>query len=251
MRAEVEKIVADASNPEVAGTVISAFIEIEEAFFLGRWKAAGLDAGHFVEAVRRFLELKLLGATADIGKPLSPMNEVWMQKISNCQGDEGLRLHIPRALLCIYGIRNKRGIGHISRISANRMDATYILASCKWILSEIVRASSNLGIAESSEIVSRLSERYIEGFWKNGATERILIPGLSLKQQILFYCLNKIDCDVASIVRVTEKDSGYVRRLLKTLHAERFLEFDQESSVVVLTPLGVKQAEQIALENRM
>ena len=53
----------------------------------------------------------------------------------------------------IYNIRNKRGVGHISGISPNKMDATYILYSCKWVLAELVRQNTGVSTSAAQSIV--------------------------------------------------------------------------------------------------
>jgi hypothetical protein len=85
-----------------------------------------------------------------------------VRRLENATGSEAYRLHIPRALFTIYGLRNKRGVGHLGLVSPNYLDATLIVATCKWVLGEILRAESTLTFDETAAIVdATLSGRFL------------------------------------------------------------------------------------------
>ena len=139
---QINTILEKASDKKLAEHIINSFKEVERNYHLKSWKTSSLDAGHFVEAVRRLIELKLFGQYTPINKPLPNFNDKCLNSYLNKQGEESYRIHIPRLLFTIYGIRNKRGIGHISNIKPNKIDSTLILSSCKWVLAEIIRPVS-------------------------------------------------------------------------------------------------------------
>src|SRR5438046_407108 len=122
----IRDIIAAVSNDTLAAAIINSYVELETNHFIQAWKTSELDAGHFVEAVRRFVELKLFGRYPAIGATLSPLNDVALKRYESAAGDEAYRLHIPRVLFAMYGIRNKRGVGHLSMIKPNRIDASLI-----------------------------------------------------------------------------------------------------------------------------
>ena len=64
---------------------------------------------------------------------------------------EEYRIIIPRVLYSMYCIRNKRGMIHINNINPNRVDALYLINSSKWILSEIIRLTSNIDFEIATE----------------------------------------------------------------------------------------------------
>ncbi len=45
----------------IADAIVKAYQEIEQNYVLRKWKPSELDAGHFVEAVRRAIDLELTG----------------------------------------------------------------------------------------------------------------------------------------------------------------------------------------------
>src|SRR5688572_15929335 len=130
----VEVILKGKFPADVVDAVLAAYKEIESNFALRKWKASELDAGHFVEAARRIVDHALTGSHIPIGKKLADFSDAELKRYEQQVGDESYRMLIPRILKSVYNIRNKRGIGHLGSISANEMDATYIMYSAKWVL---------------------------------------------------------------------------------------------------------------------
>lgn len=127
----VDAILKSRYPNDVVRVIIDAYREIEGNYILGKWKASELDAGHFVEGVRRALESELFGSFTPIGVDMPKFHDGELKKYEQATGDESFRILIPRALKAVFNIRNKRGVGHVGAISPNEMDATYILYTAK------------------------------------------------------------------------------------------------------------------------
>ena len=139
--------------------LLSAQKEIEGNYLHRKWKASELDAGHFVEAARRIIEHRLFGTYTPIGKDLPTFNDRLLQQYEQASGDQSYRILIPRVLRAIYGIRNKRGVGHLGLISPNEMDATLILYNVKWVIAEILRLESGLAVSDIQKVIEHVIER--------------------------------------------------------------------------------------------
>jgi hypothetical protein len=248
MENKVKSILKHASDNALANLIVGTFQEVEKNFYLGSWKSSELDAGHFVEAVRRFIEFKLFGKYTALNKSLSLFNDTTIQSYMNASGDDSYRIHIPRVLLGIYGIRNKRGVGHLSLISPNYQDASLILSSIKWVLAELLRLNSNVSIDDTIALVDQIVERNVEGLWEHGTITRILVEGLSIKEQILFLLFNSNvnnDEELRSIIEY--KNQNYFKKILRDFHTDRFIEY-LPSGECILTPKGAKVAEMVTLK---
>lgn len=242
---QVKDIIKQASDEKLAEHIIETFKEVEKNFHLKSWKTSSLDAGHFVEAIRRFIELKLFGQYTPINKPLPNFNDKCLSGYLNKQGEDSYRIHIPRLLFTIYGIRNKRGIGHISSIKPNKIDASLILSSCKWVLAEIIRLNSNLSIEETEILIDEIIERNVEGIWEVGETIRILEDGLTLKDKILYLLYNKKSLKDTDIQSITEYSNlTYLKKTLREFHKKRLIEY-KEDGECILSPKGAIEAEKI------
>ena len=128
---------------EIAQKLMDSYKEIEENFVIQKWKPSELDSGHFVESARRIIEFELFGSYTPYSSKLSTFSDSVINSYQNASGNESFRMLIPRTLKAIFNIRNKRGVGHVGLISPNKMDATYIFYSVKWVLAEIIRLASN------------------------------------------------------------------------------------------------------------
>lgn len=235
-----------ASDKILAKSIINSYKEIAENFVLEKWKYAELDAGHFVEAVRRFLELKLFGKYTSIDKKLSNFSNAVLSAYENATGDESYRMLVPRALYSIYSIRNKRGAGHLTGVSPNEMDATFILYSTKWVLAELVRLNSTLEPDETLALISSIVERELDLIWKKDGIVRILETNMPKSQQVLVLLYDENTQNEEKLRKAIEYSNPTdFRKILKKFHKERLLEYDSKQRICTITTKGLRAAEKI------
>ena len=247
MENKVRNIIESASDKALSDLIIDSYKEVERNYFIKSWKTSELDAGHFVESVRRLIELKLFGKYTAISKGLPAFNDKTMLSYVNSQGDDSYRIHIPRALLTVYGIRNKRGVGHISTVSPNHLDATFIVSTVKWVLAELIRLNSSYKPEETSKIVDHIVERNVEGIWEEADITRILAEGLSIKEQIMFLLYATEEVFDQKLLEIIEyKNPAYFKRILKQLHTSRLIEY-KGTGECIISPKGVAYAEELIL----
>lgn len=248
MEQSIVQILHQASDNILSQQIARSYEELEQKYFIKEWKSSELESGHFVESIRRLIEFKLFGSYTPIGQNLSSFTPQVLASYENNQGNESYRIIIPRVLYSIYCIRNKRGVGHVSLISANHQDATFILESCKWVMAEIIRLESSLDPDISRRLVDKIIQRDVEGLWEEGDIKRILISGLTLKESILFLLFDKSPQSSYEIRSIIEyKNKTYFNKALKELHTKRILEY-QSNGECVLSPKGRKEAERIILK---
>ncbi len=235
-----------ASDDILANEIVDSYKEIVENFIVEKWKYAELDAGHFVEAVRRFLELKLFGKYTPIDKKLSNFSNAVLAAYENATGDESYRMLIPRSLHSIYSIRNKRGAGHLTGVSPNEMDATLILYAVKWVLAELVRLNSKLSHDETLALISSIVERQIDLIWKEKGTTRILNTSIPKNQQVLVLLYNEKTQSEEKLRKTIEYSNPTdFRKVLRKFHRERFLEYDTGHKSCTITTKGLSEADKI------
>ena len=168
-----------------------------------------------------------------------------MKRIENLSGSEAYRLHIPRAMLTIYGMRNKRGVGHVGLVNPNQLDSTFILSTVKWILAEIIRIESSYSADETFKIVNRIIERPVENLWSLGDVKRILTTGLKLKEKILLLLFHGNPETEKNLIGFIEaKNIKHFRSVLHDLHKNRLIEYDS-NLLCTLSPLGYSEVEKM------
>ena len=247
MEAKVKSVLAAASDATVSNLIVDAFKEVEKHFYLKAWKTCELDSGHFVEGVRRFLEYRLFGAYTAVGKNLSTFNEQELKRYENqTTANESYRIHIPRLLFGVYGIRNKRGVGHVSAVAPNYMDSVYVLSCCKWVLAEIVRLVSGLTPIETAQLIDKVVERNIEGIWEENGNRRIIAQHLkTIEETILFALFDRSPQSTKELQQIVEvKTDRYFMKKLQMLHDAKLITLGADK-VCVLSPLGRRDAERI------
>lgn len=245
-RQTVLSILSSKYAVDIADHIVTSYAEIESNFALGKWKASELDAGHFVEAIRRLLELELWGTYTPFDQRLSNFSDVVIKQYEQATGnDESYRMLIPRALKSIFNIRNKRGVGHITGISPNEMDATFILFTSKWVLAELIRLNSTLSIAETQSLVDSIVERSSPLIWKTSDFVRVLQPGLSTRDKILLLLYDQSPCAAEELRSITEyKNKSNFAKIIKRLHTDRLIE-SRPNGACFISPTGIIEAERL------
>lgn len=161
---------------------------------------------------------------------------------------ESLRVVVPRALVFIYTMRSKRGIGHIGGdVDANTIDIATMVRTADWIICELIRVYHTLSLEEAQDLVDGISVRQLPDIWEVNGKKRVLRPGLTAKQQTLFLLYHEPTSVVLAedLYTWVEYDQlrTYRRDVLTPLHNARLIEFDKENDAVHLSPTGAHEVE--------
>lgn len=242
---DVAKILSINYPVELVESTLSSYENALSEYQKGHWQYFGNEIGQFVEIVRRMIEYQLTSIYTPLENKLPNFNEkvliAWEN--SDAKISEVYRIIIPRCLYSMYCIRNKRGMIHKNKIDPNKMDATVLLSNAKWVLAELFRQVSSLSFNDTAEIIDSIIVKNIDIAWKVDNTLRILDNKLSSKNKIL--CLLYIQdrmSDVELQKAIEYKNSSDFKKILKSLHKDRLIEY---STACILSPLGIIEAEKI------
>lgn len=173
---------------ELVQRLLDAYFELKEHYYLGRHRPSELEGGRFCEVAIRCVQQLGNGTFTPLSKKLQhfDVEAKAMENAGGGQAHESVRIHIPRLLLAIYGVRNRRDVGHVGGdVSPNLADATLVMTVCDWVLAELIRLTYDCPLAEAQALVDGLVERKIplvedfDGFMK------VLNPKLSIPDRIL------------------------------------------------------------------
>jgi hypothetical protein len=164
-------------------------------------------------------------------------------------GNESLRIVIPRTLNFIYTLRNKRGIGHVGGdVDANRLDSQVIATASDWIICELIRVFHNLSLEEAQDLVDSVSTRQISDIFEIGGRKRVLRTDLDFKDKTLLLLHSSVDQGalVEDLFLWTKYSSlgMYKRAVLDPLDKECLVDYDSDTQFVTLSPLGIKRVEE-------
>jgi hypothetical protein len=235
--------------------ILASYLEIKERFaksaFDSEFDTAGLSAGKFCEAVLRFLQNALTGTSIPFGTHIQNYADECRKLIilPAAAGAESLRVIIPRALVFLYTLRGKRGIGHVGGdVEANAIDAATIVRIADWVLCELVRLFHEIPLEHAQAIVDTLSTRNIPEIWEVGGKKRILRNDLTFKQQVLVMTYSDIQGGVLTddLFAWTQYSSlsMFKKSVLEPLHDKKLIEYDEDADIVYISPLGVQQVEE-------
>ena len=233
---------------DIVDALIDSFIRIKEYYYLGKHEPAELNGGKFVEACVRLLQYKLHGRYTPLVEPIRNI----VQELRNFEqtpstNPDSYRLHIPRVLLGVYNIRNRRGVGHLGGdVSPNLADSTLILSVSSWVMAELYRIHYAVPLDEAQRIVNDLVERKIPLVYEVKDIKRVLVPNLSMKDQtlVLLYSAYPHHLSISELLYFTEysNPSVYRKKILNKLHRQRLINCSNDKTCVILPP-GLQYVE--------
>lgn len=231
-------------------SLIATYLELKRKYSEAQYDYAGISAGKFCEVLIRLLQLEITGTYIAFGTSIVNMADECRKLVSSPKtaAIESLRLIIPRALMFLYTIRNKRGISHIGGdVDANKIDLAALIVTADWIICELIRIYHGLSLEEAQDLIDGISLKSIPAIWEIAGKKRVLKQGLSAQHQVLLLLYSNTDVavlseDLCSWVEYS-KLSMFKIRVLEPLHNKRFIEYDKETETVYLSPLGAKEVE--------
>ena len=231
--------------------IISSYIDLKKRVFEAQYDAAGISAGKFCESVLRLLQQEINNNYIPFGKPIPNMADECRKLVASPKTSsiESIRIIIPRALIFLYTLRNKRGIGHIGGdVDANKIDLATIVTTADWIICELIRIYHKLSLEEAQDIIDGLSFKSIPTIWEIAGKKRVLKPDLSAQEKTLLLLYSETDLgilveDLCDWVEYSNL-AVFKSNVLNILHKKKFIEYDRSNGVVYLSPLGAIYTEQ-------
>ncbi|MFN4764778.1 hypothetical protein ACKGJN_16740, partial [Gillisia sp. Q332] len=162
----------------------------------GQHDAIGHQAGKLAEVLIRALQHLLTGThtalSANLGNFKAECENI--EKTSKAAGPEGLRILMPRALLFLYTLRNKRDFGHVGgEVDANEIDALTAVRLADWCICELIRVSQNIALEDAQLLCDAISERRLPAVWNVLGRKRILNTALTYRDQVLLLLYSEVE----------------------------------------------------------
>lgn len=250
INAHLQSALTGIPDSKLRNKLIETYLDLKRAHFEARFDLAGLNAGKFCEVTLRIAQQRVLGVSTPLGKRIPNFADECRTLVTSPAGaaPESIREIIPRALVFLYTVRNKRGIGHVGGdVDANRVDTLTMTQTADWIICELIRLFHGLSLEEAQDIVDALSTRQLPLIWEIGGKKRVLRTGLSASEEVLMLLysdsqMTVLTEDLCSWIEYSNP-SVFRKKVLQKLHAERLIEYDTESELVHLSPKGVEIVE--------
>jgi hypothetical protein len=109
------------------------------------------------------LEHELFGRYTKLGRSLPGLDDKRLGAFRQAPSrHDSLRVHLPKALYLVYGIRNQRDAAHLDdSIDPNLQDATLVVGVLDWIMAELVRVFHTVSPDEAHAIITDLVTREV------------------------------------------------------------------------------------------
>lgn len=235
-------------------SVLDAYLKLKAkfdiAYYSSEYDGAGIAFGKFVEVIIRLVQLEVKGAFTPFGTSISDLSKECRDIIETkgSSASESVRVIIPRSLVFLYTLRNKRGIGHVGGdVDANRVDIKTATQIADWVICELIRIYHHTSLEAAQDIVNGLTEKEIPEVWEIDGKKRILKNGLSSKDKTLLLLYSEVSSfalveDLYEWIEYSNI-SLYRQRVLSPLHESRYIEFNKKEDIAFISPLGINYIE--------
>lgn len=235
---------------DLRNKLIKTYLELKRRSSEAKYDSAGLSAGKFCEVLIRILQNEIVGKYTPFGTSVSNMADECRKLVTSPKNSavESVRLIIPRALIYLYTLRNKRGIGHVGGdVDANKIDLVAIVSSADWVICELIRIYHGLSLEEAQDVVDGISFKNIPDIWEVAGKKRVLKQGLNNQQKVLLLLYSETESailteDLCDWIEYSNL-SVFKNKILNPLHKKRFIEFDKSTDTVYISPTGAKEVE--------
>lgn len=232
--------------------LLAAYNQIVTNYRDGKWEPSELNGGKLCEVVYTILRGYVDGTfPAMSSKPANMVDACRALEQASATFPRSVRIQIPRMLIALYEIRNNRGVGHVGgEVNPNHMDATCVLYMSKWTLSELVRLFHNVNVETAEMAINTIAERVLPVIWRVGERLRILDTTITMKEKsLLLLYYNTRPLKERELFEWVEHSnaSAYRRDVLRPLHHEKLVEYDESERLVHLSPKGIAQVETTVL----
>lgn len=226
------------------------YTKLKSNFIQNRLEPGELNGAKFAEVVFRLIQY-----AADLHHQYTPLRQslpkvdtlvIQFQNLPNTF-DDSLRLHIPRALKTIYGIRSKRGVGHTGEVDANLMDATLVMAVCDWVMAELIRLYHDCSADEAQNIVDTLVKRSVPIIYDRDGIKTLLKQTSYDEATLLFLQYEgEKDIPIGDLCKwVTHPNvTNFRKRILMKLHTEKKIYLDEKARLCRILPPGLQYVEE-------
>lgn len=246
---QIQNLLKKEIPEELVEHLLEHYQKANNEFLKENWDYVGNEIGKFIEVAFRIVQNKTLKQYTLMNEKLPIITEKFLKEFeqsNNC--NEEYRIIIPRVLYSMYCIRNKRGMIHINNINPNRMDASYLINSSKWILAELIRITSNIDFEIAMKIIDDILHKTIPYVWKNNDIVRVLNTKLNVKEKILILLYSEDKMSFEKLFNCIEyKNKTIFKKYILELHKSRYIEFDSNEQCIIL-PNGIKYIEEILKE---
>lgn len=216
----------------------------------GQHDTIGHQAGKLAEVLIRIVQNILTGTNTPLSQGLSNFKNVCdqLEQTPRTAGPEGLRVIMPRALLLLYTMRNKRDFGHTGgEVDANEIDALTAMQVADWCMCELIRVCHSIPLEDAQLLCDAIAERKLPVLWNILGRKRVLDTSLSYRDQTLILLYSEIEMGIPTedLFEWTEHShrANYRRDILAKLHKARLIEWDKETEMAIISPTGIAEVE--------
>lgn len=250
---ELAHLVSPPLDSTLIRQLLSEYQSLENRYVLGDWEPATLDAGQLSEAAARIVYhqdsgvvdhkrglhecLCYLEDSDRNGQTLKSPNR-------HAFPDRKAALELAKVIRQVYRFRSRRGAVHITPdYTANQLDSQMVLASSRWIVSELLRIFLISDPSQVANIVRAMLRLEIPVVADYGGRKMVQRTGLSAQEEVLLllHHAGASGSRYTELVMDAVVSRTSVARALSALQSTRNREVVKVGETYRITDLGLRR----------
>lgn len=253
---KIYEILSTKIDSKIVKDLLSTYNVVQSEYFEGDDESTLSKSGKFVENVFRSLNYILTNQVLVEIKD-GELNKIFdkLEKSNSKNFSDTIRLVIPRVAMTTYTMRSKMGSEHVKPTVPDFIDAKFVVSSCDWILSELLRSIHGRDPTQIDTMIQNLKSNKtpkLDSFKIQLAQQidEMPIPELILvilrtnspqtRSQML-QTLQEIGKDIGSWF----KGGNFSKRIVKKGYAIKVGKDDSNADLFSLTTKGMIFAEKL------
>jgi len=206
---------------ELAKDLVDTFLEMRRD--VATCTVGRATPGKFVETFVQTLQFLTDGRYEP-----KPKVEECLRKVQSTASrvDDGLRICGARIARAMYALRSKRSIAHKNSVDPNIYDLRFLLSGAQWIVAELIRVISGVGVEDAAQLVERIITP-VWGLVEDLGDKRLVHGKLTVREEILVLLHSYYPAErrVKQICgEIDRRSASAVRKELRRMWQEKVVE---------------------------
>lgn len=253
---EITKILSSKIDSNIVNDMLKTYDGVQHVYFDGDYESTLSKSGKFVENVFRALNFLITNQILMEIKD-GELNKIF-SKLENSDGkifSDIIRLVIPRVAMTTYTMRSKMGSEHVKPTVPDFIDAKFVVSSCDWILSELLRSIHGRDTIKIDTMIQNLKSNHapkLNSFQVQLAQQ---IDKISIPELILIVLRTNSPQTHSQIIHVLREigrnienwfnGGNFNNRVVKTGYVINVGKTDSNENLFSLTTKGMILAEKL------
>jgi len=228
---------------DLENKLFEEYAEIKRRYQLNDCGPSQLNGGRFAEAVLRIFQHLLGTAVTPFGEDITAIEKTKIinKVTSDSHIDEHIRQKVTALAKLLLDFRNNRDVAHLGGLSANKIDASFVLSCANWIVAELIRVYGNYLMDEAQKIIDKIAIPSYPVIFDIEGEDFVAKDDLSERQEILVLLSRQKRSSEFLFSKMKSNNRGNFNKTIISMKVKKLIALKDE--FYHLLPNGIKEIQ--------